>query len=71
MNKYTILVQADKLKSIIPIPSEFEHKEVEIMISLPKKEKFNPQKFRGVCNESKESIDKKLKHMRMGWDRSE
>ena len=69
MNKYKVRVQADKLKEILPIPREFEHKEVEVMISLPRKKSFNPREYRGIFNHSKESIDKHVQQMRDEWDR--
>lgn len=37
MNRYTVIVQADKLKQVVPIPDEFEHKELEIIITLSEK----------------------------------
>ena len=57
MHKYTVLVHADKLKSIIPIPAEFENREVELIISLPRKNKFNPRKYRGIFSEGRYSHD--------------
>lgn len=71
MNRYSIIVKADKLKGIIPIPSEFEHKEVEVVISLPRKKKFDPRRFRGVWSETKAEIDREIKAMRGDWDRND
>ena len=69
MTKYTVIVKSDKLKDVIPIPSEFEHKDVEVSISLARKKKFDPKKYRGIGKASKESIDSYLKSVRSEWDR--
>jgi len=71
INKYTVLVQADKLKGIIPIPSQFEHKEVEVVISLPGKKHFDPKKYRGLGNAEKEKIDQDIIDIRAGWSSHE
>ena len=68
MNKYKILVPADKLKSVIPIPEEFKHKEVEVSISLPERKKFDPRKYRGIANYTKDEIDNEIAQMRKEWD---
>jgi hypothetical protein len=69
MNRYRVLVQADRLKTIIPIPREFEHKEVEVTITLPRKSTFNPREFKSIFHVSKENIDSDLKGLRQEWDR--
>ncbi len=69
MSKYTIVVPADKLQSVIPIPTEFQHKEVEVSISLSRRKKFDPRKYRGLGTDTKEIIDRELVRMRGEWDR--
>jgi hypothetical protein len=68
MTNYKVVIQADLLKEIIPIPSEFEHKEVEVNISLHQKKKFNPREYRGIGNETKEKIDLKIASLRNEWN---
>ena len=70
MTRYTVLVKADKLKKVITIPPEFEHKEVEVVISLPRKKKFNPSKYHGIFNIPKETVDNDLKRIRVEWERN-
>jgi len=67
MNKYTVVVPADKLQGIIPIPSEFQHKDVEVSISLSQRKKYDPRKYRGAGKATKEEIDGELKRMRGEW----
>lgn len=67
MNKYTVVVPADKLQGIIPIPSEFQHKEVELSISLPLRKKFDPRKYRGAGNTAKDQIDRELDQIKGEW----
>ena len=68
MNRYTVLVQADKLKQVIPIPVEFENQELEIIITLPKKKEFNPDKYSTIFNISKDEIDRDIEHIRNEWN---
>ena len=68
MNKYTVLVDADKLKTVIPIPHEFEHQKVEVVVSLPVKRKLNPRKYRGLAGNTRESIDQSIRHIREEWN---
>ncbi|OHD63709.1 MAG: hypothetical protein A2176_05650 [Spirochaetes bacterium RBG_13_51_14] len=68
MNKYTVVVPADRLQGVIPIPSEFQHKEVEVSISLSRRKKFDPRKYRGTGKATKEEIDRELGRMRGEWD---
>jgi hypothetical protein len=67
MNKYVVVVPAEKLKGIIPIPQEFHNKEVELSISLSRKKKFDPRKYRSAGKSSKEEIDRELGRMRGEW----
>ena len=69
MNKYTIVVPADKLQGVIPVPQEFQHKEVEVSISLSRRKKFDPRKYRGVGKATRDEIDRDLKRMRGEWAR--
>ncbi|HNW27309.1 MAG TPA: hypothetical protein PKN50_02430 [Spirochaetota bacterium] len=69
MNKYTVVVPADKLQGVIPIPSEFQHKDVEVSISLSQREKFDPRKYRGAGKATREEIDRELERMRGEWGR--
>ncbi len=69
MNRYRVLVQADRLKKIIPIPREFEHQEVEVTITLPRRNKFNPREFKSIFHATKDEIDSDLKGLREEWDR--
>jgi hypothetical protein len=70
MNRYTILVKADKLKQVIPIPPEFENRELEVIIKLPEKKKFNASKFKSIFNIPKDEIDHDLELMRSEWERN-
>jgi hypothetical protein len=69
MNKYTIVVPADKLQGVIPLPREFQHKEVEVSVSLSRRKKFDPRKYRGLGKATKDEIDRELMRMRGEWDR--
>ncbi len=69
MNKYTVLVPADKLKTIIPIPPEFEHQQVEVAISLPRRKEFNPRKYRGAARGSRELVDGEINMIKRDWER--
>lgn len=68
MNRYTVLVQADKLKQVIPIPSEFENHELEVVIKLSQKKVFNPGSYNSIFNISREEVDRDLNKMRKEWD---
>ncbi len=70
MNKYKILIQADKLKQIVPIPHEFEHKELEVIISLPQRKKIDPRKYSDIFHISKDEIDRDLMIIRDEWERN-
>ncbi len=67
MNRYTILVQAEKLKKIIPIPPEFENRELEVVIKLPDKKQFNPEKYKSIFNIPKDTIDRDIELLRNEW----
>ncbi len=67
MNKYIVVVPAEKLKGIIPIPAEFQHKDVEVSISLSRRKKFDPRKYRGAGKSTKEEIDREIGRMRGEW----
>ena len=64
MNKYTIVVPADKLQGVIPVPREFKHKEVEVSITLSRRKKFDPRKYRGACKATKDEIDREIERIR-------
>jgi len=68
MNRYTVLVQADKLKKVIPIPPEFEHKEVEVIIALPSKKNVNISMYNKIFNMTKEEIDRDILSMKDDWN---
>ncbi len=68
MDRYTVLVQADKLKQVIPIPAEFENHELEVVIKLSRKKEFNPGNYNSIFNISREEIDRDLENMRKEWD---
>jgi hypothetical protein len=68
MNRYTVLVQADKLKQVIPIPSEFENHELEVVIKHSQKKVFNPGSYNSIFNISREEIDRDLNIMRKEWN---
>jgi hypothetical protein len=48
MNKNIAVVPAEKLKGIISIPAEFQHKDVEVRISLSQKKRLDPRRYRGA-----------------------
>lgn len=67
-------ISLDVLKSMIPIPKNFNYSKVEILI-LPIENKierkagdFNPTVFFGVTNFK--DIDKSIQEMRNEWDRA-
>ncbi|HQF10608.1 MAG TPA: hypothetical protein PKX62_21090 [Spirochaetota bacterium] len=69
MNRYTVRVNADRLKEVIPLPPEFAHREVDVLITLPGKKSFDPRAYRGIFRETKETIDRDIASMRKEWDR--
>ena len=68
MNQYTVLVQADKLKQVIPLPSEFENHELEVIIKLSSKKVFNPGNYTSIFNVTKDEIERDLLQMRKEWE---
>ncbi len=69
MNKFTIVVSADKLRGVIPVPREFQHRDVEVSISISRRKKFDPRKYRGAGKAAKDEIDRDLKRIRGEWER--
>jgi len=41
-----------------------------VSISLARRSKFNPRKYRGLGKDTKETIDRELIRMRGEWDRN-
>ena len=68
MNRYTMIVQADVLKKVIPIPSEFEHMELEVIIGLPERKKVDIRSYNSIFQMTKEEVDCDLKSMRDDWN---
>ncbi len=67
------IVEMDKLRSIIEIPSDFNHSKVEILI-MPFEDvnrkgapEFNPEEFYGVSKI--DNVEDAVKEMRDEWDR--
>jgi len=71
MNRYTVLVQADKLKKVIPIPAEFEHKELEVIIKLSEKKNTDINLYNGIFHMTKEEIDRDISSIRDAWNINE